>query len=86
MITETLENNMITVTPANGKLDLGCQGENLARRVVLKLDHVKKGPGQPILLYKRFCDQNPYPVDFRVWKNHVVWLVTNVDTLSLIHI
>ena len=41
---------MITVTPENGSIDLGRQGENLARRVVLPLEdlaaHAQWTPGR----------------------------------------
>lgn len=73
---------MITVTPENGSIDLGRQGENLARRVVLPLEDLAVGNGHCLLLHQRSGDSSPYPVDTRQEGTSLIWLVTGADTGS----
>lgn len=53
---------MITVKPVNGTIDLGREGENLARQVVLPLEDLAAGKGYGLLLHQRAGDSSPYPV------------------------
>ena len=71
---------MITVTPVNGTIDLGREGENLARQVVLPLEDLAAGKGHALLLHQRAGDSSPYPVDIRQEGNSLIWVVTNADT------
>ena len=71
---------MITVTPVNGTIDLGREGENLARQVVLPLEDLTAGKGHALLLHQRAGDSSPYPVDIRQEGNSLIWVVTNADT------
>ena len=60
---------MITVTPVNGTIDLGREGEDLAA-----------GKGHALLLHQRAGDSSPYPVNIRQEGNSLIWVVTNADT------
>lgn len=71
---------MITVTPVNGTIDLGREGENLARQVVLPLEDLAAGKGHALLLHQRAGDSSPYPVNTRQEGNSLIWVVTNADT------
>ena len=71
---------MITVTPVNGTIDLGREGENLARQVVLPLEDLTAGKGHALLLHQRAGDSSPYPVNIRQEGNSLIWVVTNADT------
>ena len=71
---------MITVTPVNGTIDLGREGENLARQVVLPLEDLAAGKGHALLLHQRAGDSSPYPVNIRQEGNSLIWVVTNADT------
>lgn len=71
---------MITVTPVNGTIDLGREGENLARQVVLPLEDLTAGKGHALLLHQRAGDSSPYPVNIRQEGNRLIWVVTNADT------
>ena len=71
---------MITVTPVNGTIDLGREGENLARQVLLPLENLAAGKGHALLLHQRAGDSSPYPVDIRQEGNSLIWVVTNADT------
>ena len=71
---------MITVTPVNGTIDLGREGENLARQVVLPLEDLAAGKGYGLLLHQRAGDSSPYPVVARQEGNSLIWVVTNADT------
>ena len=71
---------MITVTPVNGTIDLGREGENLARQVVLPLEDLTAGKGHALLLHQRAGDSSPYPVYIRQEGNSLIWVVTNADT------
>ena len=71
---------MITVTPVNGTIDLGREGENLARQVVFPLEDLAAGKGHALLLHQRAGDSSPYPVNIRQEGNSLIWVVTNADT------
>ena len=71
---------MITVTPVNGTIDLGREGENLARQVLLPLENLAAGKGHALLLHQRAGDSSPYPVNIRQEGNSLIWVVTNADT------
>ena len=71
---------MITVTPVNGTIDLGREGENLARQVVLPLEDLAAGKGYGLLLHQRAGDSSPYPVVARQEGNSLIWAVTGADT------
>ena len=71
---------MITVTPVNGTIDLGREGENLARQVLLPLENLATGKGHALLLHQRAGDSSPYPVNIRQEGNSLIWVVTNADT------
>lgn len=71
---------MITVTPVNGTIDLGREGENLARQVLLPLENLAAGNGYCLLLHQRAGDSSPYPVNTRQEGNSLIWVVTNADT------
>lgn len=71
---------MITVTPVNGTIDLGREGENLARQAVLPLEDLAAGKGHALLLHQRAGDSSPYPVNIRQEGNRLIWVVTNADT------
>ena len=71
---------MITVKPVNGTIDLGREGENLARQVVLPLEDLAAGKGYGLLLHQRAGDSSPYPVVARQEGNSLIWVVTNADT------
>ena len=71
---------MIAVTPVNGTIDLGREGENLARQVVLPLEDLAAGKGHALLLHQRAGDSSPYPVNIRQEGNSLIWVVTNADT------
>ena len=71
---------MITVTPVNGTIDLGREGANLARQVVLPLEDLTAGKGHALLLHQRAGDSSPYPVNIRQEGNSLIWVVTNADT------
>ena len=71
---------MEPVNPVNGKINLGREGEHLAREVVLPLGGIKSGAGQAVLLHQRSGDAAPYPVVAEVLGGSIVWPVTNVDT------
>ena len=71
---------MITVKPVNGTIDLGREGENLARQVVLPLEDLAAGKGYGLLLHQRAGDSSPYPVVARQEGNSLIWAVTGADT------
>ena len=71
---------MIIVKPVNGTIDLGREGENLARQVVLPLEDLAAGKGYGLLLHQKAGDSSPYPVVARQEGNSLIWVVTNADT------
>lgn len=66
-------------------LNLGREGENLARAVEFDLTawQQKLGDGHPELLAQRAGDLQPYPVPLDVEGGKAVWRVTNADTAKV---
>ena len=69
---------------ASGKsiLELGRQGENLARQVVFDLSawEAEYGPGTVELIHQRPGEEAPYPVAVRREDTFVLWDLTSADT------
>lgn len=70
---------MKIVTPMNGKILLGRQGENLATKVIVPLHDVKEGEGSTVLIHQRSRDPAPYPLVIEENEDSVVWTVNSAD-------
>ena len=63
-------------------LDIGRQGENLARQIIFDLSDwmAEYGPGVAELIAQRPGDEKPYPVAVRREDTFVLWDLTSADT------
>lgn len=63
-------------------IPLGKQGENLARQIVFDITYWVNefGTGTPVLIHKRYGDEQPYPVTVSIDETLIAWDVTNIDT------
>lgn len=66
----------------SGTLNLGRQGENLARKIEIDFSDWKEqfGDGTISLIAQRCVDDAPYPVAIKVEGTKAIWPVTNADT------
>lgn len=74
---------MIEVESLCGRIDLGKQGENLARKVKFEEFTTWKntfGDGVCELLHQRRGDLTPYPIYLDIEGDNVYWNVSNSDT------
>lgn len=62
-------------------LELGREGENLARKITFDIsDWIEEyGSGDVYLFAERFGDAGPYPVSVSVEEGIVTWMITNSD-------
>ena len=67
---------------SSGTLNLGRQGENLAREFEFDFSMWKEqyGEGTISLIAQRCTDDTPYPVAITIEGNKAIWTVTNADT------
>lgn len=74
----------IYVTPKTKRIDLGKQGENLARKIIFNLSELVSidvpDTYTVILLHKRNKDENPYPVSITQDGTTITWNPTSTDT------
>lgn len=71
---------MADVTPVNGSINLGRQGENIVTRVLLPLSDIRSGDGYAVLFHQRSVDDSPYPVAVEEDGDTLIWTVTDADT------
>lgn len=71
---------MADVTPVNGSINLGRQGENIVTRVLLPLSDIRSGDGYAVLFHQRSVDDSPYPVTVQEDGDTLIWTVTDADT------
>lgn len=71
---------MADVTPVNGSINLGRQGENIVTRVLLPLSDIRYGDGYAVLFHQRSVDDSPYPVVVEEDGDTLIWTVTDADT------
>lgn len=71
---------MADVTPVNGSINLGRQGENIVTRVLLPLSDIRSGDGYAVLFHQRSVDDSPYPVSVEEDGDTLIWTVTDADT------
>lgn len=66
----------------NSVLNIGRQGENLAKRVLFPVQKIIETYGQGTfqLINRRFREKIPYPVVVTIEENNVCWEITNVET------
>lgn len=70
---------MADVTPVNGSINLGRQGENIVTRVLLPLSDIRSGDGYAVLFHQRSVDDSPYPVTVQEDGDTLIWTVTDAD-------